>query len=131
MRALADALAVRGLQTLRVAVMRRSLAQFGGCAPHALLQVAAATAGARTRDAACPWLVGSSSPYVDGQRVTLIDIDFDQLLRDESVLSRLQEAKTQEPGESRQKTKSHENFDPSAGVLKHRTLSGFFPADQS
>jgi hypothetical protein len=41
-------------------------------------------------------LIGSSSPYVDGQRVTLIDIDFDQLLRDESMLSRLQAAKTED-----------------------------------
>jgi hypothetical protein len=41
-------------------------------------------------------LVRTSSPYVDGQRVTLIDVDFDQLLGDESVLSRLQDAKTQD-----------------------------------
>jgi hypothetical protein len=41
-------------------------------------------------------LVRTNSPYVDGQRVTLIDIDFDQLLADDSRLSRLQEAKTPE-----------------------------------
>ena len=41
-------------------------------------------------------IVRASSPYVEGQRVTLIDIDFDQLLGDDSVLSRLQEAKTED-----------------------------------
>jgi hypothetical protein len=41
-------------------------------------------------------LVRTSSPYVDGPRVTLIDIDFDQLLADDAVLARLQGAKTQD-----------------------------------
>ena len=41
-------------------------------------------------------LVRTNSPYVEGRRVTLIDIDFDELLADDSRLSRLQEAKTPE-----------------------------------
>jgi hypothetical protein len=41
-------------------------------------------------------LIKASSPYVAGQRVTLIDVDFDQLLQDDAVLTRLQEAKSEE-----------------------------------
>jgi hypothetical protein len=35
-------------------------------------------------------LVRTSSPFVDGQRVTLLDLDFDEVTRDEAILSRLQ-----------------------------------------
>ncbi len=36
-------------------------------------------------------LVKTSSPYVDGQRVTLLEVDLDEILKDETVVSRLQE----------------------------------------
>lgn len=54
-------------------------------------------AGARVSLVVEPFgeLVRTNSPYVDGRRVTLIDVDFDQLL-DTSVISRLQAAQTAE-----------------------------------
>jgi hypothetical protein len=39
-------------------------------------------------------LVRTSSPYVEGQRVTLADVSVDSLLRDETLLTRLQAAQT-------------------------------------
>jgi hypothetical protein len=36
----------------------------------------------------------TSSPYVDGQRVTLLEVDLDEVLKDETLLPRLQAAKT-------------------------------------
>ena len=39
-------------------------------------------------------LIRTSSPYVDGQIVTLFDFDLDALLNDEAALARLQAAKT-------------------------------------
>ena len=39
-------------------------------------------------------LVRTSSPYVDGQRVTLLEIDLDQVLKDDTLLPRLAAAKT-------------------------------------
>jgi hypothetical protein len=39
-------------------------------------------------------LVRTSSPFVDGQTVTLFDIDIDTLLNDEAAFTRLQSAKT-------------------------------------
>jgi hypothetical protein len=55
-------------------------------------------AGARVLLAAEPTgaLVRTSSPYVDGQRVTLLEIDLDQALSDETLIPRLQAAKTQD-----------------------------------
>ena len=41
-------------------------------------------------------LVRTSSPFLDGQRVTLMEVDLDQILKDETIIPRLQEAKTQE-----------------------------------
>lgn len=41
-------------------------------------------------------LVKTSSAYVDGSRVTLLDVDLDQLLGNEAVMARLQDAKTPE-----------------------------------
>jgi hypothetical protein len=38
----------------------------------------------------------TSSPYVDGNRVTLLEIDLDQMLKDETLLPRLAAAKTQD-----------------------------------
>jgi hypothetical protein len=39
-------------------------------------------------------LVRTSSPYVDGQRVTLLEVDLDRVLADPTFVSRLQAAKT-------------------------------------
>ncbi len=36
----------------------------------------------------------TSSPFVDGSRVTLLDVNLDQLLKDETFLPRIQAAKT-------------------------------------
>jgi hypothetical protein len=41
-------------------------------------------------------LVRSSSPYVDGPRVTLLEVDLDQMLKDDTLVPRLQAAKTQD-----------------------------------
>ena len=41
-------------------------------------------------------LVRTSSPFVDGGRVTLLEIDLDEVLKDETLLPRLQAAKTQD-----------------------------------
>ena len=51
-------------------------------------------AGARVLLAAEPagTLVRTSSPFVDGQRVTLLDIDLDTLLKDDTLLPRIQAA---------------------------------------
>jgi hypothetical protein len=39
-------------------------------------------------------LVRSSSPYVDGSRVTLLEVDLDQMLKDDTLIPRVQAAKT-------------------------------------
>jgi len=41
-------------------------------------------------------LVRSSSPYVDGSRVTLLEVDLDQMLKDDTLIPRIQGAKTQD-----------------------------------
>jgi len=41
-------------------------------------------------------LVKTSSPFVSGGRVTLLEIDLDEVLKDETLLPRLQAAKTQD-----------------------------------
>ncbi len=38
----------------------------------------------------------TSSPYIGGQRVTLLEVDLDEVLKDETLLPRLQAAKTQD-----------------------------------
>jgi len=55
-------------------------------------------AGARVLLAAEPsgTLVRTSSPYVDGARVTLLEVDLDQVLQDATLLPRLQAAATPE-----------------------------------
>ena len=42
----------------------------------------------------CGQLVKTSSPFVDGQRVTLLELSFDQLLANDAVFDRLQAAHT-------------------------------------
>jgi hypothetical protein len=53
-------------------------------------------AGARVLLAAEPagTVVRSSSPYVEGSRVTLLEVDLDEVLKDETLLPRLQAATT-------------------------------------
>jgi hypothetical protein len=41
-------------------------------------------------------LVRTSSPYADAQRVTLLEVDLDEILKDETLVPRLTGAKTQE-----------------------------------
>jgi hypothetical protein len=41
-------------------------------------------------------LVKTSSPFADGGRVTLLEVDLDEVLKDETLLPRLQAAKTQD-----------------------------------
>jgi len=55
-------------------------------------------AGARVLLAAEPAgsLVRTSSPYVDGQRVTLLEVDLDEVLKDDTLLPRLQAAKSED-----------------------------------
>jgi hypothetical protein len=55
-------------------------------------------AGARVSIAVQPVgrLVRTSSPYVEGQRVTLVDVNVDSLLNDDTLLQRLQAARTPE-----------------------------------
>jgi hypothetical protein len=65
--------------------------------PQAVGQIALVKtmlAGARVLLAAEPagTLVRTSSPFVDGQRVTLLDIDLDEVLRDETLVPRVQAA---------------------------------------
>jgi len=71
----------------------------GGINPIVITQLQALKgmlAGAHLLLAAEPQgaLVKTSSPYVDGTRVTLLEIDLDQLLADETFLARLQAART-------------------------------------
>jgi len=62
--------------------------------------------------------VRTSSRYVDGQRVTLLEVDLDRVLADEAFLARLQAAKT--PDELRAVTKNAPglkiNLDPEITV---------------
>jgi len=57
-----------------------------------LAMVRTLLAGARILIAVEPQgaLVKTSSPYVDGQRVTLVDVDLDQLLGNDALIARLQ-----------------------------------------
>jgi hypothetical protein len=61
-----------------------------------LAMVRALLAGAHVLIAVEPagQLVRTNSPYVDGSRVTLLDVNLDQVLGNEAVLTRLQTAKT-------------------------------------
>ena len=61
-----------------------------------LAMIKNALAGARIQLSAEPQgtVVKTSSPYVDGQRVTLLEVDLDEVLKDETLLPRLQAAKS-------------------------------------
>jgi hypothetical protein len=41
-------------------------------------------------------LVSATSPFIDGQRVTLVDVDFDQILKEDGALARLQSVRSVE-----------------------------------
>lgn len=71
----------------------------GGINPVVIAQLQAVKgmlAGAHLLLAAEPAgrIVRTSSPYVDGSRVTLLEIDLDKVLADETFLTRLEAAKT-------------------------------------
>lgn len=73
----------------------------GGSGPVSLGQLAGFKqmfAGARLSIVVQPdgQVVRTSSPYADGRRVTLIDVDIDQLLKDDSVLTKLNAVTTLE-----------------------------------
>jgi hypothetical protein len=59
-------------------------------------------AGARVLLAAEPagTVVRTTSPYVEGSRVTLLEVDLDEVLKDETLLPRLQAAKTPDEAKS-------------------------------
>jgi hypothetical protein len=65
-------------------------------AQQQIAMVKAMLAGARVLLVAEPigTVARTSSPYVDGQRVTLLEIDLDQVLKDDTLLPRLAAAKT-------------------------------------
>ena len=93
-----------GSRLLRILVPQPSILRIGmangsGNGPVSLDQLGMAKqflAGAQLSIAVEPAgrLVRTSSPYVDGQRVTLLDVDLDRVLNDETVVARLQGAKS-------------------------------------
>ncbi len=90
-----------GNSTLHINLPEPAIASaIGDAANPALAQqlamVRALLAGAKITIAVEPagQLVRTTSPYVDGSRVTLLDADLDQLLGNEALLTRLQSAKT-------------------------------------
>jgi hypothetical protein len=67
-------------------------------APQQIAMVRTLLAGAHVTLGVEPagQLVRTSSPYVDGPRVTLLEVDLDQVLKDETLVARVQAAKTPE-----------------------------------
>ena len=67
-------------------------------AANQLGMVKALLAGAKVLLAVEPSgaVVRTSSPYIDGPRVTLLEIDLDEVMKDETLIPRLQAAKTQD-----------------------------------
>jgi hypothetical protein len=63
-----------------------------------IAMIKTALAGARVLLVAEPAgpVVKTSSPYAEGPRVTLLEVDLDEVLKDETLLPRLQAAKTNE-----------------------------------
>lgn len=94
-----------GNATLRIHLPELNLAgAFGNAAPGSpeiaqqLAMVRTLLAGAHVTIAVEPagQLARTTSPYVDGPRVTLLDADLDQLLGNEAFITQLQTAKTPE-----------------------------------
>lgn len=67
-------------------------------APNQIGMIRAMLAGAHVLLMAEPagTVVRTSSAYVDGSRVTLLEVDLDRVLKDEALLARLQAAKTED-----------------------------------
>jgi hypothetical protein len=67
-------------------------------APQQMAMIKSLLAGARLLLAVEPEgsLVQTNSGYVDGSRVTLLEVDLDQVLKDEALVARLQAATTPE-----------------------------------
>ncbi len=86
-----------GHSLLRITVPQPLLADGGSALPAAeqIAMVRPFLTGAHIAIEVEPagTLVRASSPYVDGNRVTLLDVDVDQLLKDD-VLARIRAAKT-------------------------------------
>ena len=64
--------------------------------PQQVAMIRQLIAGAKLSIAVEPsgHLVRTSSPFVEGQRVTLLDLDFDEVTKDEAVVSRLQSVRS-------------------------------------
>ena len=67
-------------------------------APQQMAMIKSLLTGARVSLAVEPdgAVVRTNSAYVDGSRVTLLDVDLDQVLKDDGLAERLQAAKTPE-----------------------------------
>jgi hypothetical protein len=89
-----------GNALLRINIPRPSMPGSGGgeFSPGQIAMFKQMVAGARIAIVVNPvgTVVRASSPYVEGQRVTLLDVNVDELLGDDTLLSRLQGAKTQD-----------------------------------
>jgi hypothetical protein len=89
-----------GNAVLHVNVPESSLvnALSSNAAPQQMTMIKSLLAGAHLSLGVEPegTLVRSNSPYVDGARVTLLDVDLDQVLKDETLPERLQGAKSPE-----------------------------------
>jgi hypothetical protein len=86
-----------GNSLLRISVPQPIRANGGGALPPAdqIAMARSFLAGARVSIAVEPAgaIVRASTPYVEGNRVTLLEVDLDQLLKDD-VLARIREART-------------------------------------
>jgi hypothetical protein len=88
-----------GNAALRINVPDSSLVNTlstNAAAPQQMTMIKSLLAGARVLLEVEPegTLVRTNSAYVEGPRVTLLDVDLDQVLRDELLIARLQAAKT-------------------------------------
>ncbi len=88
-----------GNASLRINVPETSLLDAlstTAAAPQQMTMIKSLLAGARVLLAVEPDgpLVRTNSAFVDGPRVTVLEVDLDEVLRDETVVARLQAAKT-------------------------------------
>jgi len=69
-----------------------------GAASGQIEMIKSVLAGARILLAVEPagMVARATSPYIDGQRVTLLEVDLDQMLKDDTLIPRLQAATTPE-----------------------------------
>jgi hypothetical protein len=72
------------------------MSQGGATMPEQIAMVKQMFGGARVSIAVEPagTLVRTNSPFVDGSRVTLLDVNLDQVLKDETFLPRIQAARS-------------------------------------